>query len=430
MHEEILSFLNKCYSQYHSIFEIKNILDKEGFIELNENTPFNLIKGNNYYVIRNLTSIIAFKIGKEIDASSHFQMVATHSDSPTYKIKDHIFNEIANVNKLTVEPYGGVIHSVWLDKPLSIAGRVVFKLDNKISSKLVAIDKDLCIIPNLAIHMNREINNGYTYNPQYDLCPLISEALNKNVLEEIIKSNIPLEGELINYDLFLYNREQAKLIGYNDDFIASPKLDDLASAYSALKGFINASNDKNITVYCCFDNEEVGSTSINGANSNFLDSILKRIYLSFNNSLDAYFASLARSSLISADNAHAIHPNHIEKTENDSPVVLNKGVVLKHNANMHYCSEGLSSSLIVSLGKENNLNIQEYFNRSDIRGGGTLGNISISHVSILSVDIGLPQLAMHSNYETMGSKDYLDMINLIKAYMEKDIVINGSEVLL
>ena len=321
-----------------------------------------------------------------------------------------------------------MIHSCWLDKPLSIAGRIVTSKANNIKSSLFSIDKDLCIIPNLAIHMNREINNGFIYNPQIDLCPILGMKDGTNILEEYIKKGLDKDESLISYDLYLYNREKATHLGFNDEFIASPKLDDLASAYSTLKGFILGDNSQNINVFACFDNEEVGSMSINGADSTFLENTLRRIHLSLFNDESKYLSSLAKSSLISADNAHAMHPNHPEKTENDSQVLLNNGIVLKHNANMHYCSDALSSALIKTLGALNNLNIQEYFNRSDIRGGSTLGNISISHVSILSVDIGLPQLAMHSNYETMGAKDYDDMIILLTSYFSKNIEVDGENI--
>ena len=428
MQKELLDLLNTSYTQYHAVNNMKNILLKEGFKELKESESYSLKAGDKCFVIRNLTSIIAFKIGNEINENSHFQIVASHSDSPNFKIKEHIYNEKASTYTLTVEPYGGLIHSCWLDKPLSIAGRIVTSKANNIKSSLFSIDKDLCIIPNLAIHMNREINNGFIYNPQIDLCPILGMKDGTNILEEYIKKGLDKDESLISYDLYLYNREKATHLGFNDEFIASPKLDDLASAYSTLKGFILGDNSQNINVFACFDNEEVGSMSINGADSTFLENTLRRIHLSLFNDESKYLSSLAKSSLISADNAHAMHPNHPEKTENDSQVLLNNGIVLKHNANMHYCSDALSSALIKTLGALNNLNIQEYFNRSDIRGGSTLGNISISHVSILSVDIGLPQLAMHSNYETMGAKDYDDMIILLTSYFSKNIEVDGENI--
>lgn len=429
MHEQLFNFLKQTYSPYHNVSYFKERLLKEGFKELKEDEPFLLEKGEKYFVIRNFTSLIAFKVGKDIKEDTHFQIVASHSDSPVFKIKEHIFTETGDVQKLIVEPYGGMIHSCWLDKPLSIAGRIVVNKDNVLVSRLISIKDKTVVIPNLAIHMNREINNGYKYNPQVDLCPVIGKACGKNILEEYINEQLDESESLISYDLYLYNKEEPTLVGFDASMIGAPKLDDLACAFATFEGFNEAVNDKIITLYALFDNEEVGSTSFNGANSNFLDSITRRIYLSFYNDNDKYYASLAASTLISADNAHAMHPNHPELSENNSPVVLNKGVVIKHNANMHYCSDALSTALIKKLASDNNLNIQEFFNRSDVRGGSTLGNISTSHVSILSVDIGLPQYAMHSCYETMGAEDYLDMIKLISSYMSQDIKVKDNNII-
>lgn len=428
MLNELFNFLNKAHSPFHNVLYFKNRLLKEGFIELKENTPFSLEKGKSYFVIRNLTSLIAFKVGKDITEETHFQIVASHSDSPVLKVKDHIYLEAAGVQKLIVEPYGGMIHSVWLDKPLSIAGRVVTNDGKEIKSSLIDFEDKNFIIPNQAIHMNHEINNGYKYNPQIDFCPVIGKACGENLLEKYILENY-LDEKLVSYDLYLYNKEEAKYVGFENEYISAPKLDDLACALSTFEGFLKGTNSNIISLYALFDNEEVGSTSINGANSNLLDAITKRIYLSFFPNNDLYFACLAKSSLISADNAHAMHPNHMEVSENNSPVLLNNGVVVKHNANMRYCSDALSSALIKILGENNEIKIQEYFNRSDIRGGSTLGNLSISHVSILSVDIGLPQLAMHSNYETMGKDDYLDMVKLINIYMDLDIKVIDDKII-
>ena len=429
MNEKLFNFLNQAYSPYHNVNYFKNELLRDGFKELKEDEPFSLEKGGQYFVIRNLTSLLAFKVGKNIEENTHFQMVASHSDSPVFKIKEHVFTECGGFQKLIVEPYGGMIHSCWLDKPLGIGGRIIIQKGNSLVSKLVNLDNINVIIPNLAIHMNREINNGYKYNPQSDLSPIIGEACGENLLEKKLNESL-LEGEkLISYDLYLYNKEEATFLGFNNELIGAPKLDDLMCAFTTFEGFLEASNDNIISLYALFDNEEVGSTSINGANSNFLDSVTKRIYLSFFNDSDKYFASLASSSLLSADNAHAIHPNRPDVSENNSPVEMNKGVVVKHNANMHYCSDALSTALVKKLAEDNKLNIQEYFNRSDIRGGSTLGNISISHVSILSVDIGLAQLAMHSNYETIGAKDYLDMVKLVSSYMKQDIKVKEGNII-
>lgn len=426
MDMNIFDFLNSSYTQFHSVKVMKDILLSNGFKELEEGTKFELKENEKYFVVRNLTSILAFKTPNKFSKESHFQIMASHSDSPCFKLKENIESTSAGVKKLTVEPYGGLIHSVWLDKPLSIAGRIVVKKDNIIDSRLVSFDKNLCIIPNVAIHLNHSINDGNKYNPQTHLSPIFAGEEEPNSIKDLLKPFIKEGEELLSYDLYLYNRDKASFIGMNDEFIASPKLDDLACAYSSLMGFLQAKSTQNFNIFVCFDNEEVGSMSINGADSDFLEQSLKRMYFAFNKDEEDYIASLASSSLISGDNAHATHPNYPELSEPNSPVILNKGIVVKHNANMRYCSDALSSSLIKELCKENNLKYQDYFNRSDIRGGSTLGNISITKVSILSVDIGLAQLAMHSNYETMGSKDYLDLITLSKAYYEKNIEVKNS----
>lgn len=421
MDNGLLEFLDYSHSQFHSIDKISKILLSDGYIELKESDEYVLEKGKKYFVKRNLTSLLAFKIPNEIK-DYHFQMVAVHSDSPNFKIKDHVYDNSSNCFKLIVEPYGGMIHSTWLDKPLGVAGRIVYKNGDQINSKLVDLGDGIAIIPNLAIHLNREINDGYKYNPQTDLCPILASSNDENIFEKTLNNYLEEDQELLSYDLYLYNSEKAQLIGLNKDFLSSPKLDDLACDYTCLKGFMNGENKSHISLFVSFDNEEVGSGSINGADSTFLEDNLRRINTALGYKEKEFLRALAKSTLLSADNAHAIHPNIPNKLETKSPVLLNKGIVIKHNANMHYCSDALGAGLIKSLCKDIDIPYQEFFNRSDIRGGSTLGNISMAHVSILSVDIGLAQLAMHSSYETMGSKDIDDMIMLITAYMSKDIV--------
>ena len=426
MVQELIKFLNKAHSQYHSINEIKSILLENGYEELKEQEDFELEKGHNYFVMRNLTALIAFKMPKDIK-DYHYQMVAVHSDSPTYKVKEHVTNNTANCAKLVVEGYGGMIHSTWLDKPLSIAGRIVVKEGDSLKSCLLDIDKDLCIIPNVAIHLNRDINEGYKYNPQIDLCPILGDKVEDFSFDKYLSSQLG-NKEIVSYDLYLYNRTKATVLGMNDDYIASAKLDDLACDFASLQGLLKAKDNGSISLFASFDNEEVGSETINGADSTFLSDVLMRINSALGYGQEEYFKAIAKSFMISADNAHATHPNHPELSENGSEVLLNKGVVLKHNANMKYTTEGLSGALIKLLGEKASINIQEYFNRSDIRGGSTLGDISISHVSVLSADIGLAQLAMHSSYETMGAKDLQDMIKLIETYYSSNITLEDANI--
>ena len=423
------SFLDKSHSQFQSVENIKSILVENGFNELKEDEEFVLEQGKSYFVLRNLTSILAFKVPSYIK-DLRFQVVAVHSDSPAFKIKENpcVFDN--GYVKLKVEGYGGMIRSVWLDKPLSIAGRIVVDDGEKLVSRLIDIDKDLAIIPNVAIHFNREINKGYEYNPQVDLCPIIGQSeTDEDLLLKELNKFVNKNEKILSHDLYLYNREKATLLGANEEFFVAPKLDDLACDYTALEGFIAAKPQDFVQVFVSFDNEEVGSESINGADSTFLESILKRITFALGKEKEDYFRAVASSFLISADNGHAVHPNHPELSDNKNLVKLNEGIVLKYNANMKYTSDALSSGVIKRLCKKENIKYQEFFNRSDMVGGSTLGNISISHVSMLSVDIGLAQLAMHSNYEVCGSKDVDDMIKLIKTFYETSIIVKESNVL-
>lgn len=421
LNEKLIEFLNYSHSEYHSVNKTRGILLENGFVELDERQKFNLIPGGKYFVVRNLTSLIAFIVPKTID-DLYFKMVASHADSPTFKIKENPVLIDKNYEKLKVEGYGGMIHSVWLDKPLSMAGRIVVKTKSGLESRLIDVDKDLLIIPNVAIHQNREINGGYKYSIQKDLCPIIGETLTEgtnydNELDSFLKE----DEKLIATDLYLYNRAKANYIGSKKDFLGSPKLDDLASAFLTLEGFIDSYVKDGIAVYYLANNEEVGSLTMNGADSTFLSDTLRRITFAFNFDEEMYYQAIAKSILISADNAHAIHPNSPELSDNKNFCLLNKGVVIKHNANMFYTTDALSSSLIKEISNENDLPYQEFFNHSDVRGGSTLGNISNSHVSVLAVDIGLPQLAMHSNFELIGTKDIETMYKLIKQFMSKSI---------
>lgn len=421
----LMSNLDYSHSEYHSVNRIKETLLSNNFVELDESKSYQLEKGGKYFVIRNLTGIIAFKIPKNIN-DSYFKILASHVDSPAYKIKENPVLIENGYEKLKVEGYGGMIISSWLDKPLGIAGRIVVSDGNKVFSKLVDSNSDIAIIPNVAIHQNREINNGFKYNNQIDLCAIIGAVKDgKSNYENFLNEYISKEEKILATDLYLYNRNVATYIGINKDYIGSPKLDDLASAFISLESFIDSDNSNGISVFFGANNEEVGSLSISGADSTFLYDTLKRISLYLYNNEEEYFKAIAKSSLISIDNAHAIHPNHPELSDNKNICLINKGVVIKHNSNMLYTTDALSSSLIKAISNKANVPFQEFFNRSDSRGGSTLGNISNSHVSLLSVDIGLPQLAMHSNFEVIGSKDTEYLYKLIKEYLNSKISLNN-----
>ncbi len=428
LNKGLIDFLNKTHSEYNATYNLKEILLNEGYIELKEEEPFNLKLNTNYFLVRNDSSIIAFKLPSELK-DYHYEICASHVDSPALKVKmsnDVISN---NYHKLAVEVYGGLIRSTWLDKPLSLAGRVIIKENNKLVTKIIDINKDLLIIPNLCIHFNRDINKGIEYNPQVDLMPIIGNDSNyKSSVNEAIKRVLKCdEKDIVSYDLYLYNREQATLGGLDDEFIYAGKIDNLENAYLTLKGFINSNISGYIGVYCAFNNEEVGSMTGNGADSDLLTSTLERINSALKKSDEEYKIALHKSFILSVDNGHAVHPNHSEVSDPNNLVYLNKGLIIKFNSNMAYTSDAYSASIIKELCEVSKIPYQYFYNKSDVRGGSTLGAISLSHLSITSCDIGLSQLAMHSNYEVAGSKDTLAMYNLIKEFYSTNIVIKSGE---
>ena len=419
--EELFQFIENSPSCFHAIETIRKKLNDEGFIELVEGRSWQIEKGKKYYVTRNLSSIIAFKIPE--NDLKNFHIVASHSDSPTFKIKENAEIEVNNKYvKLNTEKYGGMICSTWFDRPLSIAGRILVKEGNLVKTHLVNIDKDLVIIPNLAIHMNRSVNDGYKYNAQIDMLPLYGDNTSKGSLMKTVAQSVGVEEDsILGTDLFLYNRMRGTKIGANSEYISSPRLDDLECAYASLSAFLSETNSNSASVYCVFDNEEVGSGTKQGADSTLLYDVLRRINMCLGNSEEDYYKLIASSFMVSADNAHALHPNYSDKSDPTNKVYMNDGIVIKYNANQKYTTDAVSASIFKSICDSVNVPYQTFTNRSDILGGSTLGNISNAHVSLNTIDIGLAQLAMHSTYETAGAKDVTYLIDAIKAFYNTSI---------
>ena len=427
--KELLAFIESSPSMFHSIATIQSYLSADGFEYLPEGKAWTLKKGGTYYTTRNHTSLIAFQIGKEL-SDYHFQMTAAHSDSPTYKIKSVATLEgPGEYIKLNVEAYGGMIDNTWFDRPLSVAGRVLVHDGSKLVNKLLYIDQDILMIPNLAIHFDRSINDGYKYNRAVDLCPLFSAgSMKKEAFDQMIADALGVRtDQIMGKDLFLVNRQKGVVWGYDQEFVSSPKLDDLQCAFVSLKAFMNVRNEKAVNVYCCFDNEEVGSNTKQGAMSTFLKDTLKRINgnLGFGN--EDYYQAVARSFLVSCDNAHAVHPNRAQETDSTNCAYMNKGIVIKEAANQKYTTDAFSRSIFTQICKMADVPVQTFANRSDKAGGSTLGNLSNTQVSVNAVDIGLPQLAMHSSYETAGMKDTLYAIQALETYFQTNIQIQESE---
>lgn len=433
--ENLINFISDCPTAFHTVNTLVNKLKNNGYISLEKNT--NIHPGGKYYIAKNMSSIIAFRIPK--NKPTGFMICAAHSDSPCFKLKPVSETKaLGAYAKLNVEKYGGMIHNTWTDRPLSVAGRVIISDENGIQIKLADLKRDFCIIPNTAIHMNTEINNGFKYNPQIDLQPIFDCAFdinNSNIQNpKTIKSEIANilnieKDNIIDYDLFLYNTQKGTIFGSENKFFSAPKIDDLQCVYSAAEAFLTAGEStSSIPVLAVFDNEEVGSETKQGAASDFLTSVIEIINKSFD---DTKFDSLRRkenSMMLSADNAHALHPNHPEKSDSDNHPLLNGGIVIKYNANQKYTTDSVSSGIFKKILQSKNIPYQVYTNRSDVPGGSTLGSIANTKFSIKTVDIGCPQLAMHSSFETAGTADTTFMIDGIRTFYQTDITASEDTV--
>lgn len=403
--EKLLDFIEKSPTAFQAVDEMQKRLTENGFEVLSEKEYWKLIPGGKYLVTRNNSALIAFCIPEK--ESRVFHIMASHSDSPSFKIKENPEIKVDNSYvKLNVEKYGGMLMAPWFDRPLSVAGRVIIRRNGGLKEKLINIKRDLVMIPNLAIHMNREANNGVAYNPQKDLQPLFAVGNTDRTLLEIIAEQTGVKKEdIISHDLFLYNRMPGTIWGADKEFVSSARLDDLQCAFASMEGLLRAQNHGSIAVHCVMDNEEVGSGTKQGAASTFLKDTLLRINMGLGRTYEEYLMTLAGSFMVSADNAHALHPNYTDKTDPTNHPVLNKGIVIKFNANQKYCTDAVSAAIFKELCTKAGVPYQTFVNRSDIAGGSTLGNISNTQVPMNTVDIGLPQLAMHSPYETAGVKD-------------------------
>ena len=439
---EMLSFIEKSPSCFHVIQNLRERLDAEGFEELKEYEDWNaregIRNGGKYYVIRNDSSLIAFQIpGGQIKG---FHMAASHCDSPCFKIKEHPETEVeGHYVRLNTEKYGGMILSTWLDRPLSVAGRVAVKENDKIVTKLVNVDRDLLVIPNLAIHMNHDMNKGVEYNPQVDMLPLYADCgcgagdVQGMLLREIAETVGVNAEKILGHDLFLYVRDKGRVLGRDGEFVLSPRLDDLQCVFASMEAFLAGSPKEYISLCAVFDNEEVGSGTKQGADSTCLEDVIERVceglcsgkienveqngavYLDGSTFMQRMIAD---SFLISADNAHAVHPNHPEKADPTNRPYLNGGIVIKYHGSQKYTTDAVSAAKMKDLCACAGVPFQTYANRSDIVGGSTLGNISTAHISVASVDIGLPQLAMHSAVETAGSRDTEYAVKALRVFFE------------
>ena len=423
---DILSLIDKSPTAFHVVENAKSILDTQGFTGLKESEVWKLEEGGKYYVTRNDSSIIAFMIPNK--DYKGFRIIASHSDSPCPKLKEDYEMDKCGYVRLNVEKYGGMLLAPWFDRPLSVAGRILVRDESEasgIKSVLVNLDKDIAVIPSLAIHMNRDANTGYSYSFQKDMLPIVStsgdsEEDKKNSIMSLVAEASGVEiDNILGNDLFLYISEKGKVWGTSDEFIGSARLDDQECVWCTLDGFIDSMKSENseyVKMICVFDNEEVGSRTKQGADSNFLENLISRINDNLGRSREDYYTAYANSFMISADNAHALHPAHADKYDPVQSPKMNEGIVLKFSARQSYTTDAVSAAFVKKLCEDESVPYQIFVNHSDQPGGSTLGNISNSHVSINTADIGLPQLAMHSAYETAGVEDIDSLRSFSKAF--------------
>ncbi len=402
------NFLDTSVSAYHATENLRTMLHQAGYQPLFEHEAWNLERGGKYYLVRGGTTIIAFRVPQETPYG--FMMSACHTDRPTFKLKENC--ELRGIyTRLATEPYGGMIMSSWMDRPLSIAGRVMIETETGVERRLINIDQDLMMMPNVAIHMNRAVNDGYKWNPAVDTVPMLGGSDDADKFWPLVESIAG--GKILGHDLYLYVRQKSSVWGIDGEFISGPALDDLACAWGTIQGFLNGKENRAVPVFCAFDDEEVGSNSPQGAASTILEFTLERICDALG--MDIH-RMLAQSFLVSADNAHALHPEHPELADKANAPVLGKGVVLKFNAAQRYTTDGISASVFRLICNKVGVPLQTYTNRPDIKGGSTLGHISLTHVSVPTADIGLPQLAMHSCYETAAVADLGHLVSAMTEF--------------
>ncbi len=411
--EQFLGFAEQAPTAFHAAAGFREMLRKAGFSELKETDPWLVDAGGKYFVVRNDSAVIAFEVPGT--GFSTFRIVAAHGDSPAFKLKEHFEDCGENYVRLNVEKYGGMIMSTWLDRPLSVAGRLAVREGEGVRTVPVNLDRDAVLIPNQPIHFNRDINDGYKFDPQVDLLPLYGDGDAKGgLMEEIAAAAGVRREDILSHDLFLYTRERASVWGAGDAYFSCARIDDLECAWAAVYALTESTARDAVNVCAVFDNEEVGSSTRQGAGSNFLYDTLTRLGFALGASDGEIRAAVAGSFMVSADNAHAVHPNHPEKFDKQNRAYMNKGVVIKHNANQKYTTDAVSSARFTLICERAGVPVQHFVNRSDLPGGSTLGNISNTHVSVETVDIGLAQLAMHSACETAGTKDLEYLIRALK----------------
>ena len=426
MIHQLFDFIQCSPTASHTVATVRAMLLQEGFTQLLETDPWQLEPGGKYFTIRGMSSLMAFQVPKRDFRA--FSVVAPHGDSPCFKVKESPEMRVdGKYTKLNTEVYGGMQLALWTDRPLSVAGRLFLRTEGGVRSCLVDAGRDLVLIPSLAIHMNRRANAGQEYQVQRDLLPLYGGAEAEGLTALLARESGLDPADVLGQDLFVYNRQAPSIWGAGREFLSSPHLDDVQCAFASLTGFLESGGGAGLPIHVVFDNEEVGSSTRQGAASTLLEDTLRRIAAGLGLSEPSYLAKLARSFLLSADNAHAMHPNYPDKCDPVNRPRLGGGVVLKHSGSQKYTTDGASSAIVHLLAERAGIRLQTFTNHADIPGGTTLGNLSVQHVPVRSADVGIAQLAMHSPYETCGCGDTADLAALARALFSSSLMETGEE---
>ena len=404
INQKLLDFIAASPTAFHAAANLENTLRAAGFERLCEGHDWRITLPGKYYVVRNGSSVIALDLPETLEG---FLIMAAHTDSPSFRLREQPETESAGLyTTLSVEKYGGMLCSSWMDRPLGVAGRVIVRENGRAVTKLVHLDRDLLLIPNLAIHMDRSANEGKSFDVKTDMLPLMGMSASGVKLDKLLAGALGVkEEDILSRELSLCLREKGRVWGAEEEFISAPHLDDLQCVYGCLEGFLQPKALRKGAVFCAFDNEEVGSGTRQGADSSFLSDVLRRVNAALGRTEAQLQPWLANSFMVSADNAHAVHPNHPEYADKVDRPAINGGVVIKYNANQRYTTDAVSAAVFGEICRRAEVPVQRYSNRADLPGGSTLGHISMAHVSVRMLDIGLAQLAMHSAFETAGARD-------------------------
>lgn len=423
--ESLIRYINSAVTPYHAVLAGKEILKKAGFKELLLNEEYKLEKGGKYYTEVYGTALVAFTIGKNVNETQNFHVAAAHTDYPCMHVKPKAELGGGKYFKINVETYGGPILNTWLDRPLSIAGRVSMKGKDVYhpETRIIDFKKPVAVIPNLAIHMNRGVNDGIALNKQVDMMPVLGMVTEKfekdNYFVDMVAKHMGVNSaDILDFDLYVYNSEEGCLAGIDNEFISAPRIDNLSSCHSLLMGITSSEREDGINVTALFDHEEIGSRTKTGANSALLSMILEKIYSGLGFEREKLNDSILGSFLFSVDVAHALHPNHGEKYDPSNQANMNEGIVIKINSNQSYTFDTKAVAVTQALCDAAGVKYQKFVNRSDMVGGSTLGPIISSWLPMTTVDIGVPILAMHSARELMGVMDQHYMTELMKTFFK------------